>query len=368
MRTNTSRRPRGAVTALAAATVAITIMAAAGCGTGSSPLRPEAMPLPTAAPSPTSPGASTGPGTTPSARPTPTAAQTVCADGRPVRDSVSPISPMPTPGAMPAGSAMAKMASRGYLQVGVITDVPPLSSMNWQTVQFEGFDIDIAKEIAKAIFGTAVHRIRFQPVIAAERTEVLQRNAVDVVVATMTITCARKQDVRFSGVYYESGLRLLVRKNAGFKKIEDLAGFQVCSPYGTTSFEKLRLLPPPAPTPVGTRRAAECLVALQRGEVDGIASDDAVLVGMAAQDPYLEVLPHAFDQALRDELGTLDEPYGIALPRTGSVAYDNQFVAFVNGVLYEIMRNGRWQEIYDRWLGHLGPAESPLAANPNWPR
>ena len=57
----------------------------------------------------------------------------------------------------------------------------------------------------------------------------------------------------------------------------------------------------------------------QQGEVDAITGDDTVLAGLAAQDPYAEVL---------DADAFSDEPYGI-----GVNADDVDLVRFVNGVL-----------------------------------
>ncbi|SBW25263.1 glutamate ABC transporter substrate-binding protein [Protofrankia symbiont of Coriaria ruscifolia] len=361
------RRRRGAACRWVTAILLGITVAVTGCATTDSPLPPEAKPLSNSTSQPSAiPGAMTAP--SPSGTAAPTAAPDTCADGRPVRASVDPANPMPVPGQMPPGSAMAAIVDRGYLRVGISTDVPPFGSMNWQKLELEGFDVDIAKEIAKALFGTADGRVRFQAVTIDDRINVISRGDVDIVVAIMTITCERKQKLRFSGVYYESGLRLLVRRNAGFTRIEDLAGFHVCSTTGSTSLAKLKNLPQPAPALVAMERTANCLVAFQTGQVDAIATDDVILAGMASQDPYTEVLPAAFDHALGNELRTLEEPYGVAMRMTGNTVSDDQFVAFVNGVLRNVMQGGRWKQIYDRWLGaELGSTDSPLAKNANWP-
>ncbi|WP_241255818.1 transporter substrate-binding domain-containing protein, partial [Candidatus Protofrankia californiensis] len=256
------RRRRGAACRWVAAVLLGITVAMTGCATTGSPLPPEAKPLSNGTSQPSAvPGAMTAP--SPS-RTTPTPIRTVapgtCADGQPVRASVDPANPMPAPGQMPPGSAMAAILDRGYLRVGITTDSPPFGSMNWRKLELEGFDVDIAKEITKTLFGTTDGRIRFQAVTTDERINTISRGDVDIIVATMTITCERKQKLRFSGVYYESGLRLLVRRNAGFTRIEDLVGFRVCSTTGSTSLAKLKNLPQPAPALVALERAANCLV------------------------------------------------------------------------------------------------------------
>lgn len=348
--------------ACGAATVAwcAAVLVAASCSTARSPLPIEAGPLPRspapAAPTPASSGAGAAAG------PDGTCRQ----DGRPVRASRPPLRPLPAPGHMPPGSRMAAIArDRGYLRVGIATDAPPAGLMNWRTLRLEGFDVGIARAVAAAIFGAEQvdNHIQFRAVTTSEREDLLRSNMVDMLVATMTITCDRKRQVRFSSVYYESTLRMLVRQNTGITSLADLASRPVCTSAGSTASEKLARLPAPAPKPVVRPRIADCLVALQYGDADAIVGDDVLLAGLAAQDPYTTVLgPQAFGPAFAAG-GQLDEPYGIAMPITGDTAGDDEFVSFVNGVLRQIMLDGTWTQLYDEWLrpGLRVPGRPPLA-------
>ncbi|MCM3885040.1 glutamate ABC transporter substrate-binding protein [Frankia sp. R82] len=301
---------------------------------------------------PRDPGAA-GPG--PGANPGATRPDGTCReDGRPVRASEPPLAPLPAPGRMPVGSRMRTIAQdRGYLRIGIVTDAPPAGLMNWRTLQLEGFDVGIARAVAAAIFGpTEVDsHIQFRAVTTSDREDLLRSNMVDMLVATMTITCERKRQVRFSSVYYEATLRLLVRQDSGITDLAALAGRPVCTSAGSTAGDKLaHHAPTQAPRVVTLPRIADCLVALQYGDVDAIVGDDVLLAGLAAQDPYTTVLgPAAFGPAFAAG-GGLDEPYGIAMPVTGDQAGDDLFVSFVNGVLRQIMLDGTWSRLYDAWL------------------
>jgi polar amino acid transport system substrate-binding protein len=329
-RRRVSRRRARWLVVLAAA-LAAALGATTGCSTTGLSLPADAVPADAASARATSAATAALAG---SASPAPTENRARCADGRPVRASVPVLAPMPVAGGpMPAGSAMARIRSRGYLRVGITVDDPPFGSMNWRTLQLAGFDVDLADAVAVAIFGTAANTVHFQAITIDERPDALRGRepADDIVAATYTITCDRKEDrekpVRFSGVYYESRVGLLVRRNAGFATIEDLAGHTVCTSAGSTTYYKLKALPPPAPRVVTQETASACLVDLQRGAVDAVATDEGILAGMAAQDPLVTVVPGAFDRVLSAEPSILDEPYGIATP----VSYGNQFVAFVLG-------------------------------------
>ena len=85
---------------------------------------------------------------------------------------------------------------------------------------------------------------------------------------------------------------------------------------------------------------ADCLVALQQRQVDAVSTDDSILAGLVAQDPYLHIVGPSLNE----------EPYGIGinLQNTG-------LVRFVNGTLERIRRDGTWNTLYRKWLTVLGP-------------
>ena len=74
---------------------------------------------------------------------------------------------------MPAGSTMAKIAQRGRLIAGVSADTYLLGSRNPFNGQIEGFDIDLVKAMAKAIFGNE-NAYELRVITAAQRIPSLQ--------------------------------------------------------------------------------------------------------------------------------------------------------------------------------------------------
>ena len=71
-----------------------------------------------------------------------------------------------------------------------------------------GFDVDIAREIARDLLGDP-NLLEYRTLGSAERERALQNNTVDIVTKTMTITCARRQKVDFSTVYFLAHQRVL---------------------------------------------------------------------------------------------------------------------------------------------------------------
>ncbi|OZD72461.1 ABC transporter substrate-binding protein [Rhodococcus sp. 05-340-1] len=275
------------------------------------------------------------------ARPTESPADDECA--RPTA-SLRPL-PTGTDAPPPPQPTIDALRAKGRLVVGLDTGSNLFSFRDPMTGQLVGFDVDIAREVSRDLFGDP-NRLDFRILTSAQRLEALQDSSVDMVVKTMTITCARRKDVQFSTVYFQAQHRVLVVQGSGIRGVEDLANKRVCAVEGTTSLRRLQRVQPAA-TVVTVPMWSDCLVVLQQRQVDAISTDDAILAGLAAQDPYLEIVGDSLSP----------EPYGVGINK------DNEdLVRFVNGTLARIRSDGTWNRIYNRWLTVLGPSPGPPSA------
>lgn len=248
--------------------------------------------------------------------------------------SLRPPSSMPQPGNMPSGSTMAKIQARGYLIAGVDQNTFLFGYRDPKTNVIEGFDIDMAHYVAKAIFGDS-NKVQFKAISSAQRVPELKSGGVDIVARTMTISCARLNDVAFSTVYYDASERLLVPSTSKVSNIDQLGGKKVCAATGSDSLNHIAAVST-HPIPVAVGDWSDCLVMLQQGEVAGVSTDDTILAGMVAQDPNTKIVGPSI----------ADEPYGLAMPKQ-----DTDFVSFVNGVLDNIRTSGTWTQSYNTWIG-----------------
>jgi polar amino acid transport system substrate-binding protein len=241
-----------------------------------------------------------------------------------------------------ADAAVADIRARGRLIVGLDIGSNLFSFRDPITGEITGFDVDIAGEIARDIFGGPSH-VEYRILSSDERVTALQQSEVDVVAKTMTITCDRRKLVNFSTVYLDANQRILVPRDSPITKAADLSGKRVCVARGTTSLHRIREIAPP-PVIVSVVNWADCLVAMQQREIDAVSTDDSILAGLVEEDPYLHIVgPNMATQ-----------PYGIGinLNNTG-------LVRFVNGTLERIRRDGTWNTLYRKWLTVLGPAPAP---------
>jgi polar amino acid transport system substrate-binding protein len=252
--------------------------------------------------------------------------------------SLRPTGPPPAPGAFPFGSTMAGISQRGSLIVGVDQNTYQFGYRDPLTGQLQGFDIAMAQEIAKAIFGDP-NKIQYKVLTSGQRIDALKNHQVDLVVQTMTINCERWKDVNFSSVYYMAGQKVLVKSDADYKGLQDLGGKKVCAAKGSTSIINIVNFDV-TPKPVGMQvpNWTDCLVMLQQNQVDAISTDDTILAGLAKQDPFTKVLPTAITE----------EPYGMAMQKE-----QTDFVQFVNSVLERMRSDGTWTSIYNTWLKDL---------------
>lgn len=251
--------------------------------------------------------------------------------------------PMPPPGQMPIRSTMADIIDRGRLIVGLDIGSNLFSFRDPITGDIQGFDVDIARAIAGAIFGESGSPIEFRVLSSAERIAALQNNSVDVVVKTMSITCDRLKDVAFSVPYYVAYQRILTLRSSGIADSDGLADKRVCAARGSTSIGRLQSIQPRARM-VTTTTWADCLVMMQQNQADAVSTDDAILAGLAEQDPWVQVVGPSLGE----------ESYGVGIPKG-----KDDMVRFVNGVLEQLRVSGQWQQIYNHWLSILGYGSGP---------
>ena len=240
---------------------------------------------------------------------------------------------------------MAKIRARGYLIAGVDQSTYHFGYLNPLDGKIEGFDIDMIKAVAEAIFGNP-NKVEYKAISDAERIPDLRNGSVDIVAHTMTITCARLAQVDFSSVYFEAHQRILVPDNSPVASVLELAGEKVCVTKGSDSGGNLSLPSGEVqPIVVSVPYWTDCLVMLQQGQVAAISTDDSILAGLEAQDPFTKIVGPALT----------DEPYGLAISNQHP-----DFVRFVNAVLAQERADGAWAASYAHWVGT--PVPRPPAA------
>ena len=272
-----------------------------------------------------------------------TAAQTHAAAAcNPAASSLRPAPGIPQ---VTPRSFMAKILARGYLIAGVSQSTYNFGYLNPLTGQTEGFDIDMVRAVAQAIFGNP-NKVEFKGITDDQREPDIRNHSVDIVAETMTILCNRLKVVDFSSVYFEANTRVLVLKNSTATGLASLGGQKVCATAGSDSAGIISSYPvTPRLVLVPKPQWTDCLVLLQQGQVAAVSTDDAILAGLHAQDPFTKVVGPPL----------APQPYGLAISQQ-----HQDFVRFVNAVLAQDEADGGWAASYAHWVGT--PVPSPPAA------
>ncbi|MGE0599656.1 MAG: glutamate ABC transporter substrate-binding protein [Dehalococcoidia bacterium] len=271
-----------------------------------------------------------------------------CGDDDDDDDDGGNTTPPPT---FTADSTMGKIAAAKKMTVGVKFDQPGFGLKDPASGKVDGFDVAIAKEIAKAI-GLSEDEIDFVEAVSANRIPFLQEDKVDIVVATMTINEDRKKQIDFSRPYYLAGQSILVMKdNTTIKSVEDLNGKKVCSVQGSTSEKNVQAKAPQAELLSLTGYAA-CVSSMKDGRVEAVSTDDIILAGFAAADDSLKLVGGQFTQ----------EPYGIGIKQG-----KDDMVEFVDTLLANWFKDGTWDKIYNKYLGDVEGLPSAADARAKLP-
>lgn len=136
-----------------------------------------------------------------------------------------------------AGGAQTLKAvkERGKLNCGVSQGLLGFSSMTDKNA-WTGFDVDICRAVAAAIFGDP-DKVTFTPLDAGSRFTALQSGQIDILSRNSTWTMSRESSLglMFAGIAYFDGQGFLLRRDAGIDTALQLSDKTVCTQTGTTS-------------------------------------------------------------------------------------------------------------------------------------
>ena len=254
-----------------------------------------------------------------------------------------------TPSTFPTGSTMDAIQKKGKITIGTKFD-QPLFGLKALSGQPEGFDVEIAKLVATAIFGSNLSgKTEFVETPSAVREQSIIDGKVDLIAATYTINDARKQKVGFAGPYYIAGQSILVKKdNTTINGLSDLGGKKVCTVLGSTPLKTLQERSPTADLSILFDTYSKCVEALKDGRVEAVSTDNVILLGFIKDNPgQFKLAGETFTQ----------EPYGIGVKKD-----DTAFRNFVNDVLEKAYRDGTWARIFEKEVGK--PTEIPTPTPP----
>jgi len=217
----------------------------------------------------------------------------------------------------------------------------PFESVNEQTKQIEGFDVDLIKAIAKSqALDVTITNENFDTIFGK-----LAQGDYDLVISSASITPARAQTVDFSNPYFITSQSITVRKADATKynSIEALAGLKIGVQKGTTG-EDFATAQIKNATLSGFTLAPEALTALANKDVDAVIIDAPVALNIVAEQPNLGLA------VVKQNLTS--EPLGIAVRKDCADLLNK-----INAGLRAIIADGTYNTAYRKYFGEDAPKE-----------
>lgn len=232
-------------------------------------------------------------------------------------------------------STIETILKSGQLRVGFESGYMPFEMTN-KDGKFMGFDIDMAKALAKSM------GVKFVPVNTAWDGIIpaLVTDKFDIIIGGMTVTQSRNLQINFSDPYIVVGQAVLLnKKHEGvIKSYKDLNDpkYTIVSRLGTTGEQAAQKMIPRANYKAYEAEAEAAMEVIQ-GNADALIYDLPFIEIMQAQ--------HGNGKTIALNAPFTYEPLAMAI-RKG----DPDFLNYLNNFLRQYKNDGRYDRAYAKWI------------------
>lgn len=239
-----------------------------------------------------------------------------------------------TAGTFAIGGGLTGCSSEDVLRVGTKIDVPGFGFQNPESGIIEGFEVDIAHDLARRIKGSS-DALQVTGVNVTTRGIMLDNGTLDATLATFTITEARKKSYNFSAPYFTDHIGVLVKKSSGITELADLDGKTVGVASSATTRDKLGQAGDEIGIHMDFAEYAtypEIKIALVTGRVDAFSVDRSILNG------YLD------DSTMLLDAQFAPQEYGIATKKTNT-----ELASQIDASLADMESDGTLESLKQKW-------------------
>ena len=236
-------------------------------------------------------------------------------------------------------STIEKILKRGELLVGMEAGYQPFE-MQDEKGNIVGFDVDMAYEMGKAIFGKGGEKkvklinTAWEGIIPS-----LMTYKFDIIMSGMTVLQSRNLKVNFCEPYYYIGQCLLINKKDvdKYKSYKDLnkKGVIITSKLGVTgAFTAEKVMP-------------RATLRLFKTEAEGALQ---VANGLADAFIYDEPQVRVFAAMYKDNTVGIFDPISYELLAWAIRKGDPDFLNWLNNFLRQVRGDGRWEQFKQKWF------------------
>ncbi len=235
--------------------------------------------------------------------------------------------------ALLAVSLMMTGCQKSTTKIRVATDAtwPPFESVNEQTKEIEGFDIDLFKAIAaKENIEVEFLNVAWDPLLAG-----MAQGTYDAAISSISITAERAKVMLFSDPYFAAGQLIAVRiDNTTIKSKTDLAGKTVGVQLGTTGNIEVNNIAGATAKPYDDIGLA--FQDLMNSQVDAVVADNPLVLSYVGKNSTkLKTAGDVFSA----------ENYGIAVAKG-----KEDLLEKINSGLKKVKAEGIIETLSKKWL------------------
>jgi polar amino acid transport system substrate-binding protein len=236
-----------------------------------------------------------------------------------------------------AGTSLRRILDRGHLIVGTRSTTVGFGFKDAKG-QLVGFDIDLARELARGLFQDP-NKVTFEVFAAGpERVSALVSDRADVVISQFSVFESRAQVVEFSLPYCNSDFSAIVRADSPYHKHKDLNGKNVTTRQGD-ELKALILGAIPDAKLSFYPNFSDAFLAFRQGRADAFFNDSAPARYIVRE------FPGQF-RVILDPDNRLDvNQYSIGIKQG-----DQVLINYVNWSLSRMRLEGRLQALHRKWL------------------
>ncbi|RJF91648.1 transporter substrate-binding domain-containing protein [Noviherbaspirillum saxi] len=250
-----------------------------------------------------------------------------------------------------------KIKDTGVITLGVRDSSIPFSYLD-DKQSYQGYSVDLCMKVVNAVqkhLGLTSLNVRMNPVTSATRIPLMANGTIDLECGSTTNNLERQKQVAFAPTTFVTANRLLAKKSAGIKTLNDMKGKTLVSTSGTSNIKQVTALNSERNLGMNIQAAkdhAEAFLMVETGRAVAFAMDDVLLSSLASSSKS------PADYTITDEALSI-EPYAIMLRRD-----DPEFKKIVDDAVVALSKSGEINRIYHKWFQSPIP---PKGVNLNIP-
>lgn len=255
-----------------------------------------------------------------------------------------------------AETLLEEVTKRGTVRIGHGNATPPMNYID-DKGEWTGFDVDLGQAIADKL------GLKIERVLVDNKTRIafLANRSIDISLANISQTRSREEQMDYAQPPYFWTGKIFYAKKGKFKSIKDLGGMKIGVDQGSNAFiaapQEIAKYTDKKPEMLSFQNSAEGFLALKQGKIDAYSQDAQIMASIAAAGGLAEEY-----EAVG---GAIWSPglYGIGVPENESDWRDK-----ISFVLQDMMKDGTYEKVYDKWFGSKGKAPLSINARPRLPQ